>query len=106
VLFLVTGEIDGTAEPTPEFLQASHDTLELLGALERDGKVRAGGVFIGPLGVCFIVDAESNDDLHLTLTTLPAFRFASWDATPLIPFHRDLEMSLDDALARAKDAPT
>jgi muconolactone delta-isomerase len=103
VLFLVTGRIDGTAEPTAEFLQASRDTLELLGSLERDGKVRAGGVYIGPLGVCFIVDAESNDDLHLTLTTLPAFRFATWEATPLIPFHRDIEMSLDDALARAKD---
>jgi muconolactone delta-isomerase len=104
VLFLVTGRIDGTAEPTAEFLQASHDTLELLGNLEREGKVRGGGVFIGPLGVCFIVDAASNDDLHLTLTTLPAFRFATWDATPLIPFHRDIEMSLDDALARAKES--
>jgi muconolactone delta-isomerase len=103
VLFLVTGRIDGTAEPTAEFLQASHDTLQLLGSLERDGKVRGGGVFIGPLGVCFIVDADSNDDLHLTLTTLPAFRFATWDATPLIPFHRDIEMSLDDALTRARD---
>jgi muconolactone delta-isomerase len=103
VLFLVTGRIDGTAEPTAEFLQASHDTLELLSSLERDGKVRAGGVFIGPLAVCFVVDAESNDDLHLTLTTLPAFRFATWEATPLIPFHRDIEMSLDDALARARD---
>ena len=103
MLFLVTGRIDGTAEPTAAFLQASHDTLERLGTLERDGKVRGGGVFIGPLGVCFIVDAESNDDLHLMLTTLPAFRFATWDATPLIPFHRDIEMSLDDALARARE---
>ena len=103
VLFLVTGRIDGTAEPTAEFLQASHDTLELLGTMERDGKVRAGGVFIGPLGVCFVVDCESNDDLHLTLTTLPSFRFATWDVTPLIPFHRDIEMSLDDALARARE---
>src|SRR5262249_48587045 len=81
VLFLVTGRIEGTSEPTAEFLQASHDTLELLGNMQRDGKVHGGGVFIGPLGVCFIVDAESNDDLHLTLTTLPAFRFATWEAT-------------------------
>ena len=104
MLFLVTGRIDGTAEPTAEFLQASHDTLELLGAMERDGKVRGGGVYIGPLGVCFIVDCESNEDLHLTLTTLPSFRYASWEVMPLIPFHRDIEMSLEDALARAKDA--
>jgi muconolactone delta-isomerase len=104
VLFLVTGDIDGTAEPTAEFLQASHDTLEQLKAMERDGKVKGGGVFIGPLGVCFVVDCESNDDLHLTLTTLPAFRFATWDVTPLIPFHRDIEMSLDDALARARES--
>ena len=78
-------------------------TLEQLGAMQQSGKVKAGGVFIGPLGVCFIVDCDSNDDLHLTLTTLPAFRFATWDATPLIPFHRDIEMSLDDALTRAKE---
>ena len=102
MLFLVTGEIDGAAEPTAEFLQASHDTLELLQAMERDGKVRGGGVFIGPLGVCFIADCESNDDLHQTLTTLPSFRFATWDVTPLIPFHRDIEMSLDQALSRAQ----
>jgi muconolactone delta-isomerase len=104
VLFLVTGAIDGTADPTAEFLQASHDTLGVLQSMERDGKVRGGGVFIGPLGVCFVIDCESNDDLHVTLTTLPSFRYATWDVTPLIPFHRDIEMSLDDALARAKDA--
>ena len=104
VLFLVTGRIEGTAEPTAEFLQASHETLELLGAMERDGRVKGGGVFIGPLGVCFVVDCDSNDDLHLLLTTLPSFRFAAWDVTPLIPFHRDLEMSLDDALARARES--
>jgi muconolactone delta-isomerase len=102
VLFLVTGRIDGTAEPTTEFLQASHDTLEQLSAMGRSGKVKAGGVFIGPLGVCFIVDCESNEDLHLTLTTLPSFRFASWETMPLVPFHRDIEMSLDDAVERSR----
>jgi hypothetical protein len=45
---------------------------------------------------------NSNDDLHLTLTTLPSFRYASWEVMPLIPFHRDIEMSLDDALDRAR----
>jgi muconolactone delta-isomerase len=102
VLFLVTGRIDGTADPTTEFLQASRDTLEQLGAMQREGKVKAGGVFIGPLGVCFIVDCESNEDLHLTLTTLPSFRFATWETMPLIPFERDIDLSLDDALARAE----
>jgi len=33
---------------------------------------------------------------------LPSFRYASWEVMPLIPFHRDIEMSLDDALARAR----
>lgn len=102
MLFLVTGTTDHSTEPTAEFLQASHDTLEQLGAMQREGRVKAGGVFIGPLGVCFIVDCESNEDLHLTLTTLPSFRFAAWEVMPLIPFHRDIEMSLDDALARAR----
>ena len=63
--------------------------------------VKAGGVMIGPLGVCFVADVASNDDLHLLLTTLPSFRFAAWEVMPLIPFHRDIEMSLDDALGRA-----
>ena len=44
------------------------------------------------------------NDLHLTLTTLPSFRYAAWEVMPLIPFHRDIEMSLDDALARAKES--
>jgi muconolactone delta-isomerase len=102
MLFLVTGRIEGTAEPTTEFLQASHDTLVQLGEMEQSGKVKAGGVFIGPLAVCFIADCDSNDDMHLTLTTLPSFRFATWDVTPLIPFRRDIEMSLDDALERSR----
>jgi len=102
MLFLVTGTADSTTEPTPEFLQASRDTLEQLGEMQKSGKVKAGGVFIGPMGVCFIVDAESNEDLHVVLTTLPSFRFADWEVMPLIPFHRDIEMSLDDALERAQ----
>lgn len=102
MLFLVTGQADSTTEPTPEFLQASRDTLEQLGEMQQSGRVHAGGVMIGPLGVCFIVDCDSNEDLHLVLTTLPSFRFADWQVMPLIPFHRDIEMSLDDALARAK----
>jgi muconolactone delta-isomerase len=104
MLFLVTGRMESTAEPTTEFLGASHATLEQLGEMERAGTVRGGGVFIGPLGVCFIADATSNEDLHLLLTTLPAFRFATWEAVPLIPFHRDIEMSLDAALEHARDA--
>jgi muconolactone delta-isomerase len=102
MLFLVTGTADSSTEPTPEFLQASRDTLEQLGAMQKSGKVKAGGVFIGPMGVCFIVDADSNEDMHLVLTTLPSFRFADWEVMPLIPFHRDIEMSLDDALERAQ----
>lgn len=102
MLFLVTGRIDGTAEPTTEFLEASRATLKQLDAMGRTGKVKAGGVFIGPLGVCFIVDCESNEDLHVTLTTLPSFRFASWETMPLIPFHRDVEMSLDGAIDRSR----
>ena len=101
MLFRVTGTADSSTEPTPEFLQASRDTLEHLGEMQRSGKVKAGGVFIGPMGVCFIVDAESNEDLHVVLTTLPSFRFADWEVMPLIPFQRDIEMSLDDALERA-----
>jgi len=101
-LFLVTGTADSSTPPTQEFLQASRDTLEQLGEMQAAGTVKAGGVFIGPLGVCFIVEADSNDDLHLVLTTLPSFRFADWEVMPLIPFHRDIEMSLDDALARSK----
>ncbi len=104
MLFQVNGRIDGTAAPTPEFLEASRATLEQLGEMERSGRVRGGGVYIGPLGVCFIAECASNEDMHLLLTTLPAFRFATWDVMPLIPFHRDIEMSLDDAIEHARSS--
>ncbi|MBM3673177.1 MAG: hypothetical protein FJW86_13510 [Actinobacteria bacterium] len=103
MLFLVQGIADSSTEPTPEFLQASRDTLERLGEMQESGKVKGGGVMIGPMGVCFIVDAESNEDLHLVLTTMPSFRFADWEVMPLIPFHRDIEMSLDEALSRSRE---
>ena len=107
MLFLVTGRCPISTEPTPAFLQASRDTLELLGAMQRDGRVRGGGVLIGPLGVCFIADAASNEDMHVLLTTLPSFRYADWEVTALIPFERDVELSVDDALERARaDAPS
>jgi hypothetical protein len=101
MLYLVTGTVPGLAEPSSEFLTASQATLERLGALERGGTVRGGGVFIGPLGVCFVVDVASNEDLHVLLTTLPSFRFAEWETVPLIPFQRDLDLSLNDAVERA-----
>jgi muconolactone delta-isomerase len=100
-LFLVTGRCPISQEPTAEFLQASRATLERLGDLHAEGTVAAGGVMIGPLGVALVVNCADNEALHLFLTTLPSFRFADWDVMPLIPFHRDIEMSLDDALARA-----
>jgi muconolactone delta-isomerase len=103
MLFLVTGHVPGLAEPTAEFLTASQATLEQLGELERDGTVRGGGVFIGPLGVCFVVDVPSNEDLHVLLTTLPSFRFAEWETIPLIPFQSDLDLSLDAAVERARE---
>jgi len=102
VLFLVRGEVQGTVEPTVEFLEASKQTLDLLADWQRSGKVRAGGVYIGPQGMCFIVDVADNDELHLAVAGLPAFRYARYEVTPLIPFHRDVEMSLDAALDRAR----
>ena len=43
MLFLVQGVADSSTEPTPEFLQASRDTLEQLGEMQKSGKVKAGG---------------------------------------------------------------
>jgi muconolactone delta-isomerase len=102
VLFLVRAEVPGSVEPTVEFLEASKQTLDLLSEWERTGKVKAGGVYIGPQGMCFIVDVADNDELHMSVAGLPAFRYARYEVTPLIPFHRDVEMSLDGALSNAK----
>jgi muconolactone delta-isomerase len=104
MLFLVQGRAPSTTEPTPEFLGASKSTLERLGELQRQGKLIGGGVMIGPLGVAFLIDAESNEDLHVILTTLPSFRYADWDVMPLIRFQFDIDVSLNDALARAEHA--
>ena len=101
-LFLVSGRCPLSQEPTAEFLQASRDTLTALGEAQAAGLVKGGGVMIGPLGVVFVVDVADNEHLHVFLTTLPSFRFADWEVTPLIAFHRDIEMTLDDALNRAR----
>lgn len=101
-LFLVQGRTPISQEPTADFLTASKATLERLAALHEDGTIIGGGVMIGPLGVAFLAEAADNDALHLLLTTLPSFRYADWEVMPLIRFHRDIEMSLDDALAHAR----
>ncbi len=101
-LFCVSGRCPISQEPTLEFLAASKATLERLGALHADGVIKAGGVMVGPLGVLFVAECTDNEALHLLLTTLPSFRFADWEVMPLIPFHRDIEMSLDAALASSK----
>jgi muconolactone delta-isomerase len=102
VLFLVRAEVQGTVEPTVEFLDASKRTLELLSEWQRSGKVRGGGVYVGPQGMCFVLDVADDDELHTSVAGLPAYRFARFEVTPLIPFHRDVELSLDEALAHAR----
>jgi hypothetical protein len=99
MLFLVTGTTDSSTEPTPEFLQASRDTLEQLGDMERSGRSRRRCLHRSARCV-FRRRLRLERGPALALTTLPSFRYASWQVMPLIPFHRDIEMSLDEALVR------
>jgi muconolactone delta-isomerase len=101
-LFAISGRCPISQEPTPEFLAASQATLERLGALQSEGVVHAGGVMIGPLAVTFIAECADNEALHVLLTTLPSFRYAEWEVMPLIPFHRDIELSLDPLQGRVR----
>jgi hypothetical protein len=61
--------------------------------LAKDGKIRAGGLFVGARAGVLIVGATSHDEVTDLVRAIPAWGVWSWKVTPLESFaHRaDLE---------------
>ncbi|MDZ4733149.1 MAG: muconolactone Delta-isomerase family protein [Nitrospirota bacterium] len=107
MLYLVEFEATQTGAPTNR-----EQTIELLDtlviptleSLEKDGKVRAGGIVVDTLTGAFVVGAKSKDEVTELVRALPAWNIMQWKITPLETFaHRaDLEKKVVQGLRTQK----
>jgi len=92
MLYLVTGENieNGQGNDPKEWSQlietAVIPSLESMVKLEKEGKIRAGGLFAGARIGVVILEAESNTEVSRILRSLPFWGFLKWDITPLETF--------------------
>jgi hypothetical protein len=94
MLYLVIAEVKGTPPPaTLESLEQGLATLERLAELTRTGTVIGAGVFAGRMGMCFTIDAASNNELHQAVALLPTFMQAEWQTIPLVSLEDDIVMT-------------
>ena len=94
MLYLVIAQVKSVPPPpTLESLQQGLATLERLDELTRAGIVLAAGVFAGRMGMCFTVDAASNNELHQVVASLPTFMQAEWETIPLVSLADDIAMT-------------
>jgi len=94
MLYLVIAEVKSTPPPaTLESLEQGLATLERLDELTRAGTVLAAGVFAGRMGMCFTIDAASNNELHQIVASLPTFMQAEWQTIPLVSLTDDIAMT-------------
>ena len=94
MLYLVIAEVKNTPPPaTHESLEQGLATLERLDELTRAGTVAAAGVFAGRMGMCFTIDAASNNELHQIVASLPTFMQAEWQTIPLVSLTDDIAMT-------------
>jgi muconolactone delta-isomerase len=94
VLYLVISEVKGMPPAASvASLEQGKQTLEQLAAWQREGKVKAAGVFAGRMGMAFVIDVDSNADLHVAVASLPAFMQAEWQVIPMLSIDEDLAMT-------------
>jgi hypothetical protein len=92
MLYLV--EYEATAAGSPTTPQQAIELLDklivpTLENLAKDGKIRAGGVFVGARAGVFVVSAKSHDEVTALVRALPAWGVWNWKVTPLESFaHR------------------
>jgi muconolactone D-isomerase len=92
MLFFIRAELKSSPPLTREqWLGRVAATWEVIKQLEQNGKVVAGGAFIGQRAGCVIVDVDSNEELSDMLNRLPLFAHLEWEVTPLISAERALE---------------
>lgn len=89
-------------EQTIEMLEKF--VIPTLESLEKDGKVRAGGMVVGTLAGAFVVRAKSKDEMTELVRALPAASIMQWKVTPLETFaHRtNLEKKVVQGLRAQK----
>jgi muconolactone delta-isomerase len=66
-------------------------SLEALVRMESEGKILGGGAPVGERSAAFIVEADSNDELHGLLQDLPGWGIVKTKVTPLQRFENRLE---------------
>ena len=92
MLFFIKAELRGQpAMPREQWLGMTASTWQVIKQLEENGKVLAGGAFIGQRAGCVIVDVDSNDELADILNRVPLFAYLEWDVVPLIPADKALD---------------
>lgn len=107
MLYLVKGESATTGNPTPpgqvaELLEnVVLPSMEGFKRLQDEGKILAGGVMAERRGGAMIIDAESHEELHESLASLPAWGLWEIEITPLQAIHARLEQ--DRAAARMRE---
>ena len=107
MLYLVEFEATQAGAPTSrEQTIEQLDTLVIptLESLDKDGKVRAGGIAAGTLAGAFVVGAKSKDEVAEFVRALPASSIMQWKVTPLETFaHRaDIEKKVVQGLRTQK----
>ena len=107
LLYLVEFEATQVGAPTSREQTIERlDTLVIptLESLDKDGKVRAGGIAVGTLAGAFMVGAKSKDEVTEFVRALPASSIMQWKVTPLETFaHRaDIEKKVVQGLRTQK----
>jgi muconolactone D-isomerase len=92
-LYLVMAEVKGAPpQASIDFIERGKGTLERLDELEKQGRAK-GGIYSGRMGMCVVVDADSNEELNQLVISLPSFPTAQWEVIPLHSFAHDLEIT-------------
>ncbi|MGH9739049.1 MAG: muconolactone Delta-isomerase family protein [Candidatus Acidiferrales bacterium] len=82
-------------------------TLELCKKLQEEKKLLAGGPMSGAIGLVFIINAESAQELDDLITSLPVWPRMETEVTPLTTFEgraQSLRPRLEQLRVRGRDA--
>ena len=92
MLFFVKAELrEALPMPREQVLGMMASTWQVIKQLEGNGKVLAGGAYVGQRAGCVIVDVDSNEELADLLNRLPLSAYLEWEVVPLIPADRALD---------------
>ena len=102
-------EFEATQAGTPTSREQRIEQLEklvipTLESLEKDSKVRAGGIAADTLTGAFVVEATSEDEVNELVRALPAQGIMQWKMTPLETFAKraDIEKKVVQRLRTQK----